>query len=90
MTATVSATPRSAGGLDVARVRADFPILARRLADDRALVYLDSANTSQKPQAVVDAVRDHYTMHNANVARAMHQIGAEASEAYESARKEVV
>jgi cysteine desulfurase / selenocysteine lyase len=89
MTATVSTTPPSTGGLDVARIRADFPILSRRLADDRPLVYLDSANTSQKPQAVIDAVRDHYTLHNANVARAMHQVGAEATEAFESARDAV-
>ena len=75
--------------LDVDRVRADFPILSRQLADGRPLVYLDSANTSQKPQSVIDAVSDHYASHNANVARAMHQLGAEASEAFDSARAEV-
>ncbi len=66
-------------------VRGDFPILDRRIGD-WPLVYLDSANTSQKPQAVVDAVADHYLRHNANVARAMHTLGVEASEAYEGAR----
>ena len=75
--------------LDVDRVRADFPILGRQLADGRPLVYLDSANTSQKPQAVIDAVSEHYAQHNANVARAMHQLGAEASEAFDAARAEV-
>ncbi|MDO9377334.1 MAG: cysteine desulfurase [Nocardioidaceae bacterium] len=76
-------------GYDVARIREDFPVLARRMADDKALVYLDSANTSHKPQQVVDAIADHYLLHNANVARAMHQLGAEASEAFETGRDKV-
>ncbi len=75
--------------LDVARIRADFPILERVLADDRPLVYLDSANTSQKPRQVIDALDDHYAHHNANVARAMHQLGAEATAAYEGGRDRV-
>ena len=50
------------------------------------LVYLDSANTSQKPRVVVEAIEDHYLNHNANVARAMHLLGAEATEAFEGAR----
>ena len=74
---------------DVARVREDFPILQRRLAGDLPLVYLDSANTSQKPRQVVDAIDAHYLAHNANVARAMHQLGAEASEAFELGRTKV-
>jgi cysteine desulfurase / selenocysteine lyase len=74
---------------DVDRVRKDFPILERRMAGDRRLVYLDSANTSQKPHAVIDAVTDHYEHHNANVARAVHQLGEEATAAYESARDKV-
>ncbi len=73
--------------LDVERVRKDFPILDRRLAGDRPLVYLDSANTSQKPRAVLDALADHYERHNANVARALHQLGEEATAAYEGARE---
>nr|WP_275264612.1 cysteine desulfurase [Jiangella asiatica] len=75
--------------LDVERVRKDFPILDRRLAGDRPLVYLDSANTSQKPTAVLDALADHYTRHNANVARAVHQLGEEATAAYEGARDKI-
>ncbi|MET1017077.1 MAG: cysteine desulfurase [Leifsonia flava] len=71
------------------QVRKDFPILDRRLAGDRPLVYLDSANTSQKPRAVLDALADHYERHNANVARAVHQLGEEATAAYESARTKV-
>ncbi len=70
-------------------IRKDFPILERRLADGRPLVYLDSANTSQKPQVVIDTMVDHLERHNANVARAMHQLGAEASEAFEAARDQV-
>lgn len=74
------------GRLDMTGIRQDFPILSRRLSGDKPLVYLDSANTSQKPQAVLDAVDQHYRLHNANVARAMHQLGAEATAAFEEAR----
>ncbi len=74
-------------GLEV--IRKDFPILERRLADDLPLVYLDSANTSQKPQVVIDTMVDHLERHNANVARAMHQLGAESSAAFEGARDKV-
>jgi cysteine desulfurase / selenocysteine lyase len=70
-------------------LRKDFPILSRTLADGHPLVYLDSANTSQKPQVVVDAMVDHLERHNANVARAMHQLGAESSAAFELARDKV-
>jgi cysteine desulfurase / selenocysteine lyase len=76
-------------GYDVDKIRADFPILSRRLADDRPLVYLDSANTSQKPRQVLDVLAEHYSQHNANVARAVHQLGAEATEAYEGARTKI-
>jgi cysteine desulfurase/selenocysteine lyase len=74
---------------DAVRVRDDFPILSRRLPSGAPLVYLDSANTSQKPQPVITAVDEHYRRHNANVARAMHQLGTEASQAYEEARDKV-
>jgi cysteine desulfurase/selenocysteine lyase len=74
---------------DLEVVRKDFPILSRTLADGRPLVYLDSANTSQKPQVVIDTMVDHLERHNANIARAMHQLGAEATAAYESARDKV-
>jgi cysteine desulfurase/selenocysteine lyase len=74
--------------LDVARVRADFPIFDR-LINGHPLVYLDSANTSQKPAAVLDALREHYAVHNANVARSVHTLGTEATEAYEGARAKV-
>jgi cysteine desulfurase / selenocysteine lyase len=70
-------------------IRKDFPILERTLADGKPLVYLDSANTSQKPQVVIDTMVDHLERHNANIARAMHQLGAESTEAYEAARDQV-
>jgi cysteine desulfurase/selenocysteine lyase len=71
--------------LDVERIRADFPALARRI-HGKPLVYLDNANTAQRPQAVIDAVVDYYTEHNANVSRAVHTLGAEATGLYEGAR----
>lgn len=70
---------------DVGQVRRDFPILQRRVGEF-PLAYLDSANTSQKPQQVIDAIAEHYGQHNANVARAMHTLGGEATEAFEGAR----
>jgi cysteine desulfurase/selenocysteine lyase len=70
---------------DVEKVRADFPILSREVNGHR-LVYLDSANTSQKPRQVLDVLTDHYEHHNANVARSVHTLGTESTEAYEGAR----
>ena len=78
-----------AGSYDVARIRKDFPILDRRLPGDLPLVYLDSANTSHKPDSVLAALDEHYRLHNANVARAMHTLGSEATEAFEEARTKV-
>ena len=74
---------------DVAAVRADFPILNRLMADGHPLVYLDSGSTSHKPRQVIDAMVQHYQWHNANVARAVNQLGAEATEAFEAARDKV-
>ena len=70
---------------DVQRVRADFPLLSRTV-HGKPLVYFDNANTSQKPRQVIEAVDNHYREHNANVARAVHQLGEEATAAYENAR----
>ncbi len=72
-------------GFDVGRVRADFPQLAR-LIHDKPLVYLDSANTAQKPQVVIDAVSSYYREHNANVYRAVHTLSDEATTLFEAAR----
>jgi len=72
--------------LDVARIRADFPILSRTVRDGQPLVYLDSGATSQKPLQVLDAERDYYLNRNAAVHRGAHQLAEEATDAYESAR----
>jgi cysteine desulfurase/selenocysteine lyase len=69
-------------------VRKDFPILTREL-DGRPLVYLDSASTAQKPQAVIDAVADHLRAHNANVHRGVYTLALEADAAYDRARQQV-
>ena len=78
---------------DLEVIRKDFPILLRTVPGDGGadvpLVYLDSANTSQKPQVVIDTMVDHLERHNANIARAMHQLGAESTEAFEAARDKV-
>jgi cysteine desulfurase/selenocysteine lyase len=73
---------------DVETVRKDFPILTREV-HGVPLVYLDSANTSQKPQVVLDTLADFYARHNANVARAVHTLGSEATTAFENARDTV-
>lgn len=70
---------------DVQRIRADFPLLARSI-HGKPLVYFDNANTSQKPASVIEAMDVHYRQHNANVARAVHQLGEEATNAFEGAR----
>jgi cysteine desulfurase/selenocysteine lyase len=75
-------------GLDVAKVRADFPIFDRMI-NGHPLVYLDSANTSQKPRVVLDALQSHYALHNANVARSVHTLGTESTTAYEGSRAKV-
>jgi cysteine desulfurase/selenocysteine lyase len=72
-------------GLDVARLRADFPILERQIGTS-PLVYLDSAATSQKPRVVTDAVDTYYATRNANVHRGVHTLGNEATDAFEQAR----
>ena len=73
---------------DVEAVRADFPILERRIGD-RPLVYLDSAATSQKPVQVTEAMRRFTEHSNANISRSVHTLGSEATEAYEGARAKV-
>jgi cysteine desulfurase/selenocysteine lyase len=75
-------------GIDVERVRADFPILSRTV-NGKPLVYLDNAATSQKPHVVLDALRSYYTDINANVHRGVHELSARATDAYEAARDRV-
>jgi cysteine desulfurase / selenocysteine lyase len=76
-------------GVDVQKVRADFPILARTVRDGRPLVYLDSGATSQRPRQVLDAERAFLEQHNAAVHRGAHQLAEEATDAYESARARI-
>jgi cysteine desulfurase/selenocysteine lyase len=71
--------------IDWAAIRADFPLLTREV-HGKPLVYLDSANTGQKPAQVIDTVDDFFRHHNANVSRAVHALGTEATEAYEASR----
>jgi selenocysteine lyase/cysteine desulfurase len=73
------------GTTDIAALRADFPALDQTVSGGR-LVYLDTAATSQKPNAVIDAVRDYYRHHNANVHRAAHQLSDRATALFEGAR----
>lgn len=72
--------------LDVERIRAQFPIL-RQIVHDVPLVYLDSAATTQKPLAVIDAIVAYYTGYNANVHRGVHELSQRATAAYEGARE---
>lgn len=88
-TATVSLAPESSPGQAIERLRADFPILQRTVYDDRPLVYLDNAATTQKPQVVLDRLAAYYANENANVHRGVHFLSAEGTEAYEEARRTV-
>lgn len=72
-------------GFDVQSIRKFFPILTRELNDKR-LVYLDNAATSQKPQVVIDALSNYYSNYNANIHRGIHTLAEEATAAYESTR----
>ncbi len=72
--------------IDWTALRADFPILQQQV-HGKPLVYLDSANTGQKPQCVIDAVDGYYREYSANVARAVHALGERATAAYEGARE---
>jgi cysteine desulfurase/selenocysteine lyase len=73
------------GGLDVAKIRGDFPILSR-MVGKKPLVYLDSAATSHKPIQVIEAESDFYAQHNANAHRGLYMLGEEATELFEGAR----
>ena len=77
-----------APALDVERIREDFPILSERV-NGHPLVYLDSAATSQKPEAVIQAIADYYLHANANVHRGVHALGERATEVFEQARLDV-
>jgi cysteine desulfurase / selenocysteine lyase len=74
--------------LDVARIKKDFPLLQQQI-DGHRIVYLDSAASSQKPQAVLDAMDEAYTTYFANVHRSVYKIAAESTERYEDARRKI-
>jgi cysteine desulfurase/selenocysteine lyase len=76
--------------LDTEAIRKDFPILAREIMPGVPLIYLDSAATSQKPDAVINSMSDYYRLHNANIHRAVHRLAEEATELYEGARRKVM
>jgi len=73
---------------DLARVRSDFPILAREV-HGQPLVYFDNAATSQKPTAVIESISDYYDRYNSNVHRGVHTLSGEATDAYEGARARI-
>lgn len=75
--------------LDVNKVRADFPIISQTIYEDIPLIYLDSAASSQKPTAVIDAMNDYYRQTNANVHRGIHYLSETATNQYEGARDKV-
>jgi len=70
-------------------IRKDFPVLNRRVRDDKKLVYLDNAATTQKPNQVIDAISDYYKNHNSNIHRAVHALAEESTEAFEQTRDKV-
>jgi cysteine desulfurase/selenocysteine lyase len=76
-------------GLDVRKIRADFPILTREVRPGVPLVYLDSTATSQKPNVVIEAMDTFYRRHNANIHRGVHVLAEEATAMYEAARGQV-
>ncbi|PYL14219.1 MAG: cysteine desulfurase [Verrucomicrobia bacterium] len=78
----------ASGGIDWKAIREDFPIL-REQAHGHPLIYFDSAATSQKPRAVLDALRNYYEHENANVHRGLHELSSRATEAYEKSRQRV-
>ncbi len=76
-------------GLDVSRIKSDFPLLTKVEVGGHPIVYLDSASSSQKPRAVIEAMDDVYETTYANVHRGVYSIAAEATERYEAARAKV-
>src|SRR3954452_11530279 len=73
---------------DVWKVREDFPILKEKIYG-KPLVYLDNANTTQKPQSVIDAICRYYTEYNSNIHRANHLLSEKATRAFEGGREKV-
>ena len=74
--------------IDIQKIRADFPILQRKI-NGKSLVYFDNAATSQTPKQVIDAITDYYTQYNANIHRGVHTLSSEATDAFEQARQKI-
>src|SRR5690625_7475304 len=74
--------------LDIQKIRADFPILNRKVNGSK-LVYLDNAATSQTPTSVINSIKEYYLKYNANIHRGVHSLSQEATDAYEQARNKV-
>jgi len=70
-------------------LRKDFPILKRTVRDNKRLVYLDNASTTQKPNQVIDSITDYYRNYNSNIHRAVYALAEEATEAYEATRDKI-
>ena len=85
---TESVTVETKPKLDAARLRADFPVFTQTF-HGKPLAYLDSANSSQKPRQVLDAMREFYETSYANVHRAVYALGERATAGYEGAREKV-
>ena len=75
--------------ISIETIRKDFPILQRKVRENKPLVYLDNASTSQKPIQVIDAINDYYKNQNANIHRAVYALAEEATEAYENTRTKI-
>jgi cysteine desulfurase / selenocysteine lyase len=86
--AVLDAKPASPASLDVEALRAQFPILQRKV-HGRPLIYFDNAATTQKPQVVIDAINHYYEFENANIHRGAHTLSQEATTAYEQAREKI-
>ena len=87
-TPALASSKDPSGDIDWAALRADFPLLARKV-NNKPLIYLDTANTSQKPASVIAVTDAFYRQHNANIARAVHTLGMEATDSFELARRKI-
>src|SRR5919205_3559343 len=76
-------------GINISKIRQDFPILKRKVNGNKTLVYLDNAATTQKPLSVINAISDYYMNYNSNIHRAVHQLAEEATLQFEKAREKV-
>jgi cysteine desulfurase / selenocysteine lyase len=76
-------------GINISKIRQDFPILKRKVNGNKTLVYLDNAATTQKPISVMNAIYNYYMNYNSNIHRAVHQLAEEATFEYEKTREKV-